>query len=494
MTKRFLTGAAAGALIAGAAHADVTASQVWQDWVAALEGADATYTAESIDESDEQVTVTGLELVSEFEGGSYQVEIDRVVLDTNADGTVTVTTSPRYPIVVEGTDEEGQSTSATLQVSHPDLVMTVSGDEVNRRHAYDAPEITIELVEATQNGEPADLSLSATLTDTSGSYAVSEDETSRFDSTLAAAGARLSVAGTDPSNDGTFALAFEMSDLAADNVTSFLDADITDMASALRDGFGTEGSFSYGPTTYSVSGTNADGQFGVQGAAESGSLMVDLSADGLTYGARNVGQSLTMSGDQVPLPEVTFEIAESEVSVTMPVLPSDEPQPFDAVLRMVDLTVGEDVWGMFDPAGVLPRDPATLVIDVDGTASVSEDLLAEGATMEGPPGDIESLSIDELRLSLLGADLTGTGELKFSAPGGMAVMPQPVGQIGLRLEGANELIDRLVQMGLIPQDQAMSARMMLGMFAQPGEGEDTLNSTFEFTEDGGIIANGQRLR
>ena len=45
-----------------------------------------------------------------------------------------------------------------------------------------------------------------------------------------------------------------------------------------------------------------------------------------------------------------------------------------------------------------------------------------------------------------------------------------VGAIEVR-RGTGE-IDKLVAMGFVPEDQAMGARMMMGMFAQPGDGDD----------------------
>ena len=58
----------------------------------------------------------------------------------------------------------------------------------------------------------------------------------------------------------------------------------------------------------------------------------------------------------------------------------------------------------------------------------------------------------------------------------------------------NGLLDTLVGMGLVPEEQAMGARMMMGLFARPGDGEDTLVSTIEVKEDGSILANGQRIQ
>ena len=113
--------------------------------------------------------------------------------------------------------------------------------------------------------------------------------------------------------------------------------------------------------------------------------------------------------------------------------------------------------------------------------------MAESPAM---PGELEQLSLNELKLSAVGAELTGTGAATFDNSAGT---PKPVGAIDLKLVGANALIDKLVAMGLIPEDQAMGARMMMGMFGQAA-GEDTLTSKIEFKEDGGIYANGQRIQ
>ena len=66
------------------------------------------------------------------------------------------------------------------------------------------------------------------------------------------------------------------------------------------------------------------------------------------------------------------------------------------------------------------------------------------------------------------------------------------------LQSLTNLVCRLLlekkKMGLVPEEQAMGARMMMGLFARPGDGEDTLVSTIEVQEDGSVLANGQRIR
>ena len=96
-----------------------------------------------------------------------------------------------------------------------------------------------------------------------------------------------------------------------------------------------------------------------------------------------------------------------------------------------------------------------------------------------------------IQLSLAGAELTGDGEFTFNNEMGF---PLPSGVANVMLTGGNTLMDTLGGMGLLPQEQAMGARMMMGMFARPGDGPDTLVSTIEMKEDGSILANGQRIK
>ena len=74
-------------------------------------------------------------------------------------------------------------------------------------------------------------------------------------------------------------------------------------------------------------------------------------------------------------------------------------------------------------------------------------------------------------------------------------LPAPTGEIDLTLVGGNALLDTLVAMGIVPEDQAMGARMMMGLFMRPGDGEDELVTKIEVDgATGAISANGQRLQ
>ncbi|HKK96878.1 MAG TPA: DUF2125 domain-containing protein, partial [Marivita sp.] len=62
------------------------------------------------------------------------------------------------------------------------------------------------------------------------------------------------------------------------------------------------------------------------------------------------------------------------------------------------------------------------------------------------------------------------------------------------VSGANALIDKLISMGVLTSEDAMGARMMMGMFAVPGDAPDSLNSTITINEQGHVLANGMRIQ
>ena len=105
------------------------------------------------------------------------------------------------------------------------------------------------------------------------------------------------------------------------------------------------------------------------------------------------------------------------------------------------------------------------------------------------------MAINDLTVKIAGAEVMGTGAFTFdntdmtTIPG----MPRPEGSLELNINGVNGLLDKLVGMGLIPEDQAMMPRMMMGMFATV-VGEDQLTSKIEIDAAGGIFANGQQIQ
>jgi hypothetical protein len=194
-------------------------------------------------------------------------------------------------------------------------------------------------------------------------------------------------------------------------------------------------------------------------------------------------------------------MAEAGCNITMPLAQSEEEQDFALGISLRDFAVPEMLWGMIDPAGTLPHDPASVVLSLTGKGKVLFDIFDPEAMEQVEdgdiaPGELNAVTIEQLLVSAAGAKLPGTGDFTFNNEDQVSFdgMPAPSGEANLSLSGANTLIDKLIEMGLMSDEDAMGARMMMGILAVPGEGEDTLNSKIEITEDGKILANGQRLK
>ncbi len=180
-----------------------------------------------------------------------------------------------------------------------------------------------------------------------------------------------------------------------------------------------------------------------------------------------------------------------------PLKTSADPVPFTFIMKMQDFTLPPEVWGMADPSGQLPQDPATLIIDTAGSIRLLQDFTTAATPGEvPPPPELHSLQIREMQLKMVGADLTGNGDLTFDLTDTttFAGVPAPTGTLNFKLDGGNGLLDKLAAMGMIPEDQLMGTRMMMGMFAtMANDGSDSMTSTVEF-KDKGLFVNGQQLQ
>ena len=112
------------------------------------------------------------------------------------------------------------------------------------------------------------------------------------------------------------------------------------------------------------------------------------------------------------------------------------------------------------------------------------------------PGELNALTLKQLLVKFAGAEVTGTGDLTFDngdleTYGGV---PAPEGTINLKATGVNGLLDKLTAMGLVPEEDLMGLRMMMGMFVKMDpSAPDTMTSDLEF-KDKHFSVNGMQLQ
>ena len=502
MTRAFRPPFAAFLALAPLPVAALTPDEAWQAMQDAA-GEGVTITAASESSAGGTLTVEGIEI--RFEDSSTEdvttttvALVDRMTFADAGGGAVGIGLPEGIPVTVTTTTPDGDG-GVSFDVTQTGLVLTASGTPDAIAYDYAADTLSLVLGEIVspppEDGEEAqefDLTGEMTLTAVSG-QTTGEEGAGSFAADLLS----LDVSGSEAETPGSFALTASAENVTSDSTGGVgIFAGPEAMVALLESDETLTSSLGYGPFTYEITVEDPEsGDMRITGGADRSGVTATLGDGGIDYTGGTEGGRFALSGSAIPLPEVTAEMERSEWAFRMPLAETEAAQPFGLTLGFDGLTIGEGVWSMFDPAGQLSRDPASLKLALSGLGRWDVNIFAPDADAQitgGTPGEVESLSIDEIALDLLGVVLDGSGAFTFAT--GADGVPVPEGSISLTLTGAEDLIDTLVQMGVVPEDQATGARMMLGLFATPGDEPDTLTSDIEFGADGSITANGQRLR
>jgi hypothetical protein len=491
-----LSAAVALALLLGttAARAEITAEQVWQGWVDYYATTGQTVTAGAKEMQGDTLVVTDAVFASPADAeGSFTSTVSEIRLKETGDGRVEITLSNEIPIVVKGKSAEGGSFDTNIKVTQEGLVVTASGSPEDITYDTVAPLVGVSVDGMNVDGEAAPLTVNLEVRNSTGTSHMVRTGGFAIDSSMKAESVALTMKGADPKTPGSsFDLTGSFSDIAGTSKGSIVEgADLsTNLAAALNAGTNFSGEFSYGAGTYAANFAGAEGAGKMDYKGDGGKVHFVMSKDGLGYGGESGAAQMSMTIPNMPMP-LDLSIGSSAFDLAMPVSKSDSPQPFKLLTRLTELKLSDGIWDLFDAGKQLPRDPATLVIDAAGHATMKIDIFdPANANSQEMPGQVDDVTLIELRLTAAGAELTGSGAATFD---NSVMPPKPVGSVDLKLVGGNGLLDKIVAMGLIPEEQATGFRMMLGIFALPA-GDDVLTSKIEFAADGSISANGQRLK
>lgn len=485
-------------LSSSAVFADVTHQDVWGLWRSYLVGTGyAVNASESI--SGDTLTVSDLSIEMDMpeDQGSMTMSLGTLGFTELGDGTVRVDLPPSMPMQLKMNDGENK-VDATITAGFTGLNMIASGGADEITYNYIASEISIALTELLTDGAPeADVTAVATLSDVLGHSAMSGANTDMIgvDQKMSAKTIAYDVSFMDE-NDKPFSLKGSVNgaDFGGEGTVPMVDAN-ADPSELFRNGFLMEGRFSQRGSTMAMNGADDSGPFQINATTKSGAMDFKIGDGAVSYGGGANDITMSMISSAIPLP-LSFELGEYGFTFLMPLMKADSPQPFDLSIKIEELLVPDMLWGMFDPAGKLSRAPATVAMDFGGTATLFEDLVDDDiAESDKMPAEVNTIALEDLEVSVAGARLTGQGSFTLDNTDLETFdgLPRPEGSVKLNLKGGIALIQTLSEMGLLPQEQAMGAQMMLGMFAKP-IAEDDLESVIEINEAGSIFANGQQLQ
>lgn len=490
-----------------AAYADLTAAQVWGDWRDYMQGLGYNVTANETAGSG-RLDVDGISVTIPMgaEMGAMTMTMGALGFVENGDGTVDVVMADDMPMSVGFTPEGEDPVTIKMTYTQTGQKMTASGSPEALTYSYAAETLGVILNEVTAEGETVgndQIRATMTMNNVASQSTMTMGDLRNYVQTMTTGAVTLDVSANPPEEvDGELDFKGQLASMTFQGTSAVPDsiADATDPKALLDAGFAFDGTFEFGAGSSNFMFRERSTNAMVQTSSDGGSLSAAMSPDGLSYGGAQQNVSVNMQLPDLPFP-VSFAMAESGFNLAMPIAKADTPQDFALGFNLTNFTMADMIWGIFDPSGQLPRDPATVALDLSGKAKLLVDIMdpmaiAEMENSGAVPGEINSLDVNSLVVDAVGARLTGEGAITFdntdltTIPG----MPKPVGNINLDLAGANGLLDKIQAMGFIGQEEVMGARMMMGLFGVPGDGPDTLKSTIAFGEDGSISANGQRIR
>lgn len=505
MTLRLTSSAFALAAMTMPAFADVTAEQVWQAWVDYYQSTGYTVTEGSRDLAGETLTLRDVVFsFNEPQSGKLTFTVPQIELHNTGDGkvrTVYADTLSGTFVGPEATDpaEADDKVEADFSARLPDNEIVTSGSVEAMTHEFTYPTLVFNLDRLKSGDTEMTKPLEVSLENNSGTMETVAGDLKKY--TYAMKSEKLGFKGDFKADakesftfDGSVAGLESSGDFASKTGMFGNDAD---MNAALKEGLALQGTLKAGAAVTNFASSMADEtgapqQMSGKSDAKGFELSFAMSQDGLVYQGGSDAMTAELQVPQFPFP-LSYGIESGTFDIQIPVMKSDEAQPFKIAYALTNLTLSDEIWNLFDAQKVLPRDPASLELDVTGKADVHADLLDEAAqeAVESPfmPSQV---SLNRLALNLLGAKAEATGEL--SAPEGGDIST-PVGTIKARYENLNGLLDNLGKTGFIPAEQLTGVRMMLAMFAKVDANDPNVQTTdIEFKEGGAIFANGQQIQ
>lgn len=477
------------------ALADLSALDVWNNWRSYIEDTGYTIDVGGQDEVGSSLILRDIGLVVPDEEVDIRATISSMEFRETGDGRVEITVASDMPFSMSAENE----LDMTMIIRQSGLMVVASGDPNDITYDLDAQSVSVEFDKFIVEGEAFEPEMRFAMTGLTGQSNVKQGDGWTVAGTSAVEAVTGNLNFEDPESGDAVSMVFSMADLKTDS-TSFMSAELDPMdpASLFSDAMDVRAKVSLGDLNVAIS-VAGDDAFDLTAAAASQELDFSMSGGSLAYETASRGVNYAFSSPQMPLPPINVSIEETGGAFEFPLGLSEEFQDFRMMFYIRNLVTEDFLWSMIDPSGMIPRDPASISVDISGKLKVLADIFDPDAIEDfddDMPFELDSIDINDVSVSIAGAAIESDGSFFFDNTDLETFdgFPAPTGGVNIDIYGVNGLIDTLVQMGLIPDDQAMGARMMMGAFARPAEGDDHLQSTIEVHSDGSVYANGMQLQ
>ena len=492
----YLAAPALAFLMSGTAHAALTADQVWQSWKDAGALVGLTVSAATENNSGGVLTLNGVSIAPEGVAG---ITISDMTLTEQSDGSVAIAPGADIGVAMSG-DAEG-----SVKLTHDGL--TITAHEAEGGVAYDYAAAKLDVVYDTKypgtsfdGSEAPKVAASGTVgfTNLAGTYSDTPGANRTFGLDIKADSLDYTTTSDDPgmqmkqtSTSSTAGVDMSIDFALPSTIALASIATPADFTTALNEGLSFSLTAKQGESSGTVKQESAFMPMDLVMKAGGGEGSVLFNKDTFAMKSSAAGLDIESAAGLTPVP-VKVTSGPMQFGLTAPVIATEAAGDYGFLLKLSQFSVNEEAWAMVDPQGALKHDAAEIAIDISGKAKIDLPavLMAEETGTTPPVPAPESLNITELGLKVAGAALAGTGAFTFDNSMGI---PMPLGEANVTVTGANALIDGLIKTGLLSEDDAMGARMMMGMFMVPGANADELTSKIEAKEGMQILVNGQPL-
>lgn len=491
--------AAALALTGAIPATAITPQEVSDSLKAYYEGSGLTYVVGSQDQSGNSLTQNNvvLSIALPENGGEIKLLVDWIKLNDVGGGKVEVTTAETARFNFDTKTKKDKDVNIQGHIGLKGFLTLVSGSKDDLTLDYKIGLAEIATDKMTGGKGDVDGIVAFTMVDVASLFQITKnaDNSRNWDGTSKSGPITISIDLKKPGGEGVFMISSIIDGFSGS--ATMTTPEKIDIKNPFGAGMAYDQAYDLGGSKIEVNFDDDGNTFAMTSSAAGGRVAAVLSETGLSYDVTQTGVELNMSASKLPIPSIGLAYDELSFGLGIPLKKSDTPSDVRLLTAIRGLTVDEGLWSMIDPGKSLPRDPATFVIDLVGQVMMLTDLSNPEnlKDMRGPPAIPVSVALNELTAIFAGALLKGDGAVRFNMDSGRMLggVPQPIGEVNLKLKGGFALMDKLVSLGLVPGDAAMGIRAMSGAFAKP-VGDDELESKIELTEEGGILANGQRIK
>lgn len=489
-----------------AVYADFTPETAWDTFVSLAEIQGATVEAGA--QTRDGDTLTASDVVMTFDqlledGGDDLPAVTyvspSVVLTDNGDGTVAMAfpEDSKFTLMFP---EAAEVTEIAFTVSASDQVSTFSGEPSDYALDTVASKITVALDPLAFDSILLDTKTVIALEDLNSATTYKIGDLIETTSVMSIGSTTATSDFKIPGDEGAFKLDAQLSDVSStSSATQVAGLSVQDTVAQLAGGMTAKGDLKIGASAVNIFADTPDGVLDI--VATTGGSTLDFAMDKESFAVSGTSADIvrTFTVPGLPLPPLTVSATGVEFGIAAP-LSNAEAGEFGLVTKLADLKIDDTLWAMVDPQAIMPRDAMNLSLDTSGTLKWLVDLFADDVEDQfmnsDMPVELSSFQLNEFLLTAVGGKATGSGAVEFDLTDTVTFdgMPAPVGKLSFSLEGANGVLDKVVQMGFLSAEDAMGARMMSGMFMKAGEGDDVLLSDIEFTDEKQVLVNGVRVK